>query len=287
MSNRRKYSKKALSVSQQVDLLRERRLEINDEAQLNHYLKNISYYHLSGYFKPFQNADESFVVGTTFSDILNIYFFDRKLRLLFINALERIEKSFKAQFVNTIAVANGPDCLVSESRFTKHLDLIVRNLKNTKEPFIKQFKAKYTDDYPPTWILCEVLSFGDINNIYRNSLDRAEQQIIAEYYQMNWRYLYSWLEHLREVRNICAHYSRLWNKRITKKLKQQRDFMLPTYESKIFDTIIITGTLLKTVSPTYNWLKEILNLIQEYSFKEEQLKHMGFPSDWTKRISSV
>jgi len=267
MSNKKTYSKQALTIEKQIELLQKRGLIIDDEKEATHYLNNISYYNLSGYFKPHQDNEDIFFKDTTFKKILDLYFFDRKLRLLFINALERIEKSFKTQFIYY---------LISK-KFSSHRDKIDENLKRSKEPFIVKFNEKYTNKYPPLWILAEVLSFGDILTIFSRSLDTRDRKEIAKYYGVNWKYLHSWLENLREIRNICAHHSRLWNRNITKHLKRSSTVKNLQYNHKIFDSIIITGILLEKISPDFSWLKAIKDLIGEYGI---DLKKMGFPDKW-------
>jgi abortive infection bacteriophage resistance protein len=91
-----KYEKKFLNISEQVKLLKKRGLFFEDENRLRFYLKHINYYHLSAYFKTFQNNNENFKSGTGFEDVLNLYNFDKKLRLLLLDILERIEISFKS-----------------------------------------------------------------------------------------------------------------------------------------------------------------------------------------------
>lgn len=259
--------------------MKSRGLIIDNDDEMSHYLNNISYYHLSGYFKPYQNLDDVFFEHTTLTDVLNIYFFDRKLRLLFLNALERIEKSFKTQFIYHLSLKYGSHCLTDNPLFEKHKKKIDENLERSKEPFIKKFRSKYSNEYPPLWILVETLSFGDILNVFRISVENDEKKVISDFYGLNWTYLYSWLDNLREIRNICAHYSRLWNRKITKHLKHGTYCENLQYNNRIFDSIIITSTLLKKVSPEFDFLKEIKRLIGEYSVDSNK---MGFPIDWEK-----
>lgn len=278
------YQKPAISIDKQIELLKSRGLIIEDEESAKHSLNNISYYHLSGYFKPYQEKNNHFFEETTLENILDLYYFDRKLRLHFLNALERIEKSFKTQFVYQLSLGMGAHCLTEDSVFSKHRDKINQNLLESKEPFIKYFREKYSNPYPPLWILAEILSFGDILYIYNRSLDAQMKKKIADHYNLGWIYLYSWLENLREIRNICAHYSRLWNRNITKHLKKSSDYPQLQYNNHIFDSIIVTKILLDTVSPTFEWLSEVKKLIHEYNV---DVHKMGFPDNWEEIFSTL
>lgn len=57
-----KYSKKALTIQEHIDLLRERGLTIADPDRAKKYLESVSYYWLSGYMFHLQNKKE----GTAF-----------------------------------------------------------------------------------------------------------------------------------------------------------------------------------------------------------------------------
>lgn len=256
---------------------------MEDRNAAKHYLNNISYYHLSGYFKPFQN-DDTFFEKTTFEEVLNLYFFDRKLRLLFLNGLERIEKSFKAQFIYQLSTKYGAHCLTESKTFEKHSSKVKESLLKSKEPFIKNFREKYSNEHPPIWMLIEILSFGEILNIFITSLDNDDRKTISRFFGLGWPYLFTWLENLREVRNICAHYSRLWNRKITKHLKRGDQYPELQYDNHVFDSIIISSILLKKVSPSYDWLLEIRELIQEYKIS---LKKIGFPENWEEIFDSL
>ncbi len=277
MPTKETYNKSALTIKEQIELLKKRGLIIDNEEETKHYLNNISYYNLSGYFKPYQDENDIFFKDTNFDKIMQLYFFDRKLRLLFINALERIEKSFKTQFIYNLSIDHGADYLINDAKFSNHKKRIDENLMRSKEPFITNFKEKYSNEYPPLWILAEVLSFGDILAIFSQSLDPQDKKKIAQYYCMNREHLYSWLDNLREIRNICAHHSRLWNRKITKHLKRSETNEKLQYNSYIFDSIIITEILLKRVSPGFDWIKSVKTLIEEYDI---EVKKMGFPDNW-------
>jgi len=271
------YTKNALTTDQQVDLLRERGLKINDEKNLRHYLNTVGYYCLSGYFKIFQDKDDIFLENITFEKVLKIYFFDRKLRLLFLDGLERIEKAFRTQFVSQISLRHGPYYFDKEHIQNRHKEKIMNILQRSKEPFIEKFQKKYPNQSAPLWILAEVLSFGDILNFYITGIENEDKKEIARYFNLGWKFFYSWLENLREVRNTSAHHSRLWNKKITKQLRKGDQYPAITYNGRIFDSIFIITILLQKISPDYRWISHIEKLISQY---EIDTKRMGFPQDW-------
>jgi abortive infection bacteriophage resistance protein len=89
-----------------------RGLVVNDPDTATRYLTHIGYYRLSGYTRPFQKdtsgqGTSDFKPGSTFEDVLDRYVFDRKLRLLVMDAVERIEVSTRAALSNVIATLHG------------------------------------------------------------------------------------------------------------------------------------------------------------------------------------
>lgn len=103
------YDKPATSLREQIELLEKRGMSIPDRKRAAHYLRHIGYYRLSAYWLPFEKpapraAERSheFIAGTEFEHVLTRYVFDRKLRILLLEALERIEVSIRACWVNSL-----------------------------------------------------------------------------------------------------------------------------------------------------------------------------------------
>ncbi|MDL1967913.1 MAG: Abi family protein [Deltaproteobacteria bacterium] len=89
-----RYEKPVLNIDQQLELLINQGLIVKNPKRILHYLCFIGYHRLSGYFRTFQLQNISeyiFKKGTAFDSIISLYIFDRKLRLLVMDAVERIE----------------------------------------------------------------------------------------------------------------------------------------------------------------------------------------------------
>ena len=103
-----KYIKPALSIADQIKLLASRKFIIADLPQAEEYLANISYYRLSGYMYPFKDLTTgNFINNITFAEILELYFFDRELRLLVFAAIETLEITFRTQLIYQPAMSSG------------------------------------------------------------------------------------------------------------------------------------------------------------------------------------
>ena len=87
------YTKEPTSIAEQIAQLKQRGLTIDDENLASHYLNNISYYRLAGYWWPMQDdkINHHFKPNSKFENVISLYNFDRELRLLLFDVIERIE----------------------------------------------------------------------------------------------------------------------------------------------------------------------------------------------------
>lgn len=116
------YTKPALDSSQHIMQWQQRGLGVVDTARAEHYVSAIGYYRLSAYTLPFQvgNPIHHFQAGTTFDQVLYLYVFDRQLRLLVMDAIERIEVAVRSQLNNHMAQKYGPHWYLDEQYFDRN-----------------------------------------------------------------------------------------------------------------------------------------------------------------------
>jgi abortive infection bacteriophage resistance protein len=140
------YNKPFQSIDQQLILLSQRGLVIDIDAA--HYLKHLNYYRLSGYWLPFyeDSCTHQFKTNTQFPDVLNLYIFDRELRLLLLDAIERIEVSVKTQWAYYFSASHGAhaymDCKLSNNIqwHAQNIILLEKELKRSDEVFISHYQ---------------------------------------------------------------------------------------------------------------------------------------------------
>jgi len=290
------FSKMPTTHQQQVELLQQRGMEINDTQSAQFYLRHLNYYRLAAYWLPFEADHQShtFKAGTSFEQVLNLYVFDRELRLLVLDAIERIEVSVRARWAYEFAHKHGHhahlDPSLARNRF--HWEKNCRQLKNevdrADETFIRHLCQAYSDDSPPLWAVCEVMSLGLLSRWYQNMKPSGTRVAIAKTYGVNERTLQSWLHHLSTVRNICAHHARLWNREFTvlpmipnpapKPLRGQ----FISESRKIYNSLTIMLHLMNIIAPDHHWRARLISLMDTHNI---QSTAMGFPNDWkTKRI---
>lgn len=220
------YNKATTDIKQQIALLKQRGLIIADEPGAEYFLQNVSYYRLAGYWWPMQ-ADKTlhtFKPKSTFENIIQIYNFDRELRILLFDVIERIEIGFRTKLIYHLSHEISPWWFEDATHFrdavehTKTLNSLDRELQQTREVFITEHYRKYHTDTrrPPAWKTLEVVSFGTISKFYGNLKPTvaSKDSIAAELGTVNHTFLPSWLQSIAQIRNICAHHGRLWNKNL-------------------------------------------------------------------------
>ncbi|MBL7113719.1 MAG: Abi family protein [Bacteroidales bacterium] len=220
------YSKPAIEVKDQIDLLRKRGLIINDYQFAEHHLKSISYYRLAGYWWPMQSdkVNHIFKPNSVFENVIALYDFDRELRLFVFDILERIEIALRTKMIYHLSLELNPWWFEDSSFFKDQkayldtLDNIDRELLQTREGFIRQHYRKYPSDKrrPPAWKTVEIVSFTTLSKLFSNIIPSviSPDVVAAEFNTVNRTYLKSWLLSLSQIRNICAHHGRLWNRNL-------------------------------------------------------------------------
>jgi len=293
------FNKPPLSLVDQLTLLVSRGLTVNSRADALHYLTHIGYYRLSGYALPFQiggtGADRhNFKHGVTFDDILDRYVFDRKLRLLVMDAIERIEISVRAALTNEIAARHGAHWYMNRLLFNpafdhgRFIDDIKQQIGHApannrrRDIYIEHYYQTYsTPPLPPSWMVFESITFGTISIAYQH-LAHPEFVSVCGSYRMPHPVLISWLHSLNYIRNICAHHARLWNRECRIKPMIARAFHADlTPNERVYAQLVVMQILLAKIAPGNHWAQKLRDLLTEHP--AIPIVSMGFPADWAAR----
>jgi abortive infection bacteriophage resistance protein len=297
------YTKPALTIAQQVALLRTRGMVISDTATAEHYLTQINYYRLCAYWLPFESdhATHTFKQGTSFEQVLDLYIFDRELRLLVLDAIERVEIAIRTQLSYQLGHRYGTHPHLDAKLFkpanpatpgkgwdhTVNSNQLQKDARDSKETFIKHLLVTYTEPLPPIWATVEIMTLGQLSKWYANLQSGADRNLVAHQYDCDEINLTSFLHHLSTVRNLCAHHSRLWNREFifTFKLPRQRPQTLlsslnPTETRRIYNTLTMLLYLMNRIAPGHHWRQRLLELITRHHIDPTR---MGFPADWNTR----
>ena len=108
-----------------------------------------------------------------------------------------------------------PALFVNTTRLNSTIDTITKEFDRSREDFIVSFKNTYSDPLPPSWMVFEIASFGVLSNLYDNLRPGQAKREIAQYFGLDDRTFSSWIHSIVYIRNVCAHHSRLWNKKLS------------------------------------------------------------------------
>ena len=317
------YSKPHLSYDQQAELLLSRGLEA-DRHELIQRLRNVGYYRLSAYWHPFRERDaagnvlSTLVPGTSLSKVWLLYRFDRDLRLLLLDAIERIEVALRSRLAYLHTQGQSPFAYASASYFPHWRDYLQKweraKIKRDKKgqlllrgiEFLDHFFNKYGDthDYPPLWMSIALAEMGFVAYFYDYS-DKGCRAAIANEWKMKAATLSSWLHALNVVRNDCAHHARVWNRQYYLKPHlpsySEDKLWYFTYSSRISKWIAPTCVpsavhfispgssacflfmcrrLLRFVAPTSCWHDRVEKMLFLYKSQGVDLCKMGLPVFW-------
>ena len=237
-------------------------------------------------------TEENFIANTTFEQIIELYKFDKVLRGIFLEYIERIEVCVRAKISNKYSIKHGFFWYLDEALFAdqKSYEIIKTEIssafENPQERFLKSFKSKYTaEKFPPSNMALELLTFGKLSRLYK-SLDNNDikNEIALEFNQLP-SFLASYLVYINNVRNICAHHSRLWNRKVTAdrsaiptRKKYKFNGSVPDdFNTTVYGIISIIHRVLEAFNPSNSFTLRITKLINEYKINT---KLMGFPDDW-------
>jgi abortive infection bacteriophage resistance protein len=286
-----RYDKLPLTFEQQLALLISRGLEVDDHELALHVLERIGYYRLSAYWHPVKNHDDSFRPGAKFEVALQLYEFDRQLRLLVIDAIERVEIALRTAITYNLAQAYGsyghtePGNFRNDFHHAAWAAKVERDTKSSREDFIAHFQAKY-QDYPslPIWMTTEVITLGALSRLYEGMLKR-DQQKIARDYGIHPVVLRTWLRTLTYIRNLCAHHARLWNRQIPVAPDLPRHDarwqppLTPT-NRRLFAILLVLRQMMHHHHQGEDWQQRVTELIAPIAQKDYRRIAMGMPQDW-------
>lgn len=315
MTNIKKYTE----VAAQIELLRKRGMVV-DDGEAKHWLSHVNYYRLSGYWFAYRREDaagqrlDEFDEGTSFHDVTRLYEFDRKLRVLVLDALGRLEVALRRSLSDHLGAIDPLAYALPELKsFRQAFDhakwigtateRVDRAAKHS--PFVKHQITKY--DGITIWILTEVLDFRDLSLLY-DGLTGADQRKVAIALGVDididaikgakqrqkaaaTHPLARWLQQFCIVRNVCAHHGRLWNTQaipvstVALRTIPQLTSLPSGQSSALYGALLLTAHMMSTISPGSTWAARVRNLIETelLDLPMRSAQEMGFPVDWQEQ----
>ncbi|WP_435298605.1 Abi family protein [Timonella sp. A28] len=314
------FDKPPMSLDALVSRLTDRGMVVPDRDRAVRYLRHIGYYRLSPYTIPFQQPGPSHLMrdSTTFDEVLDLYVFDRALRLLVLDAVERVEVAVRAALTDHMSTTydnahwymdaghfrdrgkhNGllkivrktvdARLLAAAEPTGRHQDEAAEMMSLVHRSALEHYLTTYgAPELPPSWLMVETLTIGQLTSAYRNLRLRADQTAVAKSIGLTAPVLKSWLQTYVRVRNVCAHHGRLWNVGLgvypviptTPSIPWLAGSgVLPERSRKrLYPVLVSLQAVLETVSPRSGWAGRLYELVE--SRPVMNLHGMGFPEQW-------
>lgn len=303
------------SYGDQLALLRERGLQVDDDVAARDYLARLGYYRLSGYWYPLRAIDteastvagkpvrrDAFQLGSHFQKVVALYVFDKKLRLLALDALERIEMAVRVDVAHVLGQRDPLGHLKPEhlhGNFTKKrlakgqhagktehelwLEKFSRQLHQARrQDFVKHHQQTYGDI--PVWAAVEVWDFGLLSKLYAGMQYEDRQRISARYEAQDGETLGQWLRSLNFIRNVAAHHSGLWNINVLELSPVPTAWSPALRKERPFFYFCLMQHLMRQICPNSTWSQRLRTLLCDEFPRDVgtafSLDDFGLVEDW-------
>lgn len=305
------------SFAEQLELLKSRDLLVDNEPAALDYLGRIGYYRLSGYLYSFRQLqitqdtsgrlthqrNDQFLPNSHFEDAVRLYVFDKKLRLLALDALERIELAVRVDIAHLLGKQDvhaheNPDLLHgnfskqkiisgSDAGKTQHQVWLSRYEqvlnRARREPFVVHYNNKY--GRLPIWVAVEVWDFGLMSKLFAGMKLNEQDSIAKKYGAVNGKAFSGWLRSFNFIRNVAAHHSRLWNINVLERaaLIQDDAYWRQLNNARPFYYFCLMQKLMKVICPNSSWLIRFAELMDEFPEVTNgavSLRDFGLLEDW-------
>lgn len=289
---KKKIHQPAMTIEEQVENLKAIGLIIEDEDYAKKILNDISYFRLiKAYSLNLKARNGNYNKDITFNQIVDLYLFNANLRQLLFPQIEKIEVNMRCRVANHISQEYGvlgykdSKNFADESYHEEFMEEIELEIsRNSKAPFVKNFRDNYEGGELPMYALVEVFSFGTLSKFYKN-LSNKDKKTIAKPFGVGYTYLESWIESISYVRNICAHYGRLYNAKLAKTPILYKEYITAGIRNnRIFGVLLCMKHLLKGDRHWNQFVDQIDLLFEKYENVDK--KTMGFPEDWKELLEA-
>jgi abortive infection bacteriophage resistance protein len=290
------FKKPALEIEQQIDLLKVKGLIINDIGTAKYWLSFVSYFRLRNYTHTFKDYDNmplgNFHPNTTFENIIDLYLFDRDLKLIIFDAIETIEVALRTLISNRMSCRFGSHWYLNPDHFSHPFDFdnfitkVAESHEDPDEPFILAYKTYFdTPPLAPSWMIMETLSFNKIALIFQYLIPREQKLAICDDLQMPESVLSTWMRCFGFIRNRCAHHSRIVYTAIKfapRFPSRKKHIFLNDIEeidvNTLYSALCCMQFLIRIINPRSKFKNNLLKLVDESPFIN--LQRIGFTTNW-------
>ena len=277
-----------MTVDEQVANLREKGLIIEDVEYARSFLNDVSYFRLiKAYSLGLKEKNGNYYNNIRFEDIVNLYLFNANFRQRLFSEIEKVEVNLRCRLSNYFCEKYGifgyediGNFAIPTEIYSVFFNDIQREVaRNSRAPFVKNFQDNYIGGKVPLYALVELLSFGTLSKFYKN-MKNEDKKAVAAFFGVGYTYFESWIESIAYVRNICAHYGRLYNTKLAKTPKLYKQYNVGN--SRIFATLLTLKHILPNDLHWHDFVQTVELLIEKYP--SVNLRLIGFPHEWTEYL---
>jgi abortive infection bacteriophage resistance protein len=276
-----------LTATEQLALLKKRGLAVPDDATGLQALARFGYYRLSGYYYPLRKTNpvgvpgrqDDFIENSSLELVIQLAEFDKRLRLLALDALESVETAVRVAIAHRLGkldpLAHTNPRLLDPRFMKRRRNTRSGRVESPHEEWTRRFAAACRDskeefakhhqeNYPamPIWVAVELWDFGTLSRFYEGLQRRDRDALAVIFAPIDGPILINWLRCFNFIRNVAAHHSRLWNRTLPDVLalpaleacwNLKPVHVGPIARSKVFGAFTCLRLLLRKIHPDSTW----------------------------------
>jgi abortive infection bacteriophage resistance protein len=318
------YAKPWLPVEAQVEKLIVSGVLIPDRVEATKLLQMVGYYRLTGFLYPFRASErthdedgreyirimKTYRAGTSLEDVALVIDFDRRLRLLVLEGVERIEIALRTHVGHTIGRL-GPFAHEDEATFVpafcepridkntglslpsqldEWLTRIYERRDGSDEAFVSHFRTKY-DGQMPIWALTELFELGHLSRLYPGLRNDLATEVATAFGVPHKRLMMSWIATINYIRNIAAHHARLFNRKLVIAPKRPTAAHIPLLahlrhpsppkQFGSYSALAVMAYLLRSINPAGDWAQRVATHLRSFPANDVLgVESMGLLPGW-------
>ena len=269
------------------------------------FFARVSYFRLKYYWKDFidPETEGDFIEDISFHEIIQRYDFDQKLHSILFEAVGIIEVALRSKIINVMSQAADNGLWYLNSSLFEDKDYheeFVLDLKHEfgrcTEPFARDYIDHHPNwdedsldgDNPDAWRIIEAATLGTLSKMYKNLKSQLPQKstIANDFGLYSTRDFSGWLEAISILRNIVAHYSRLWNRTLSKKVTNPKSYsgswlkapLSEGQKNRPYAVIVAIVYLCNIIHPENTIKRQLLELIDKNT--NLPIYRIGFTGNW-------
>lgn len=217
------YDKDYASPKEVVEQLLARGLIIPDPAKAEEDVRKMGYARLRIYMETRCDGQRQFSGDVTFEQIVELHEFDSILRATCFEPVGMVEILFRNEIAEVLSEAHGSHPHEVEAVFaskkeyedtrTEFIDRYEKVRDNNPNSLARQYSNEFSEPYlPPIWYMKEMLTFNEIIKLFNRLIPEFRKTVSKPFGITDPERLVNWMYSFNELRNVCAHHERLFNR---------------------------------------------------------------------------